>query len=247
MTETTPDQLPLLSVGSHDRGSGNACIMNAISYLQGDLEITDAPGCVYEPFQVPAVAINDHLCVHRVAPDPRLCDTCSHEMWLLGARLIGTAEAVLGWSNEQRQILNARLAIHLARQVLGCFDPEHRPVYQNLLLAMQGWCDGLTDTPTVRTLYGGVQSLCFSVDRSLHEIFIETALIVLNTCDDGAGEYLLEQISSSVAYRLSIDCRGRLEVLHGLIDEFERLTATKSPGFTADAYEQVAREAALIR
>ena len=39
--------LPILSVGSHERGSGRACIMNAISYLRGDSDITDYPACVH--------------------------------------------------------------------------------------------------------------------------------------------------------------------------------------------------------
>lgn len=89
----TPDHLPRLSTGSHTEGSGRACIMNAISYLEGDREITDRPECVYWPLAAMAQILNDNICRHGGAPTygTEICGPCSHELWKLGARLIGTA------------------------------------------------------------------------------------------------------------------------------------------------------------
>jgi len=59
------DALPRLAVGKHKRGSGQACIMNAISYLNGDTIITDMPSCTDPVLAVVAIRINDTLCTHR--------------------------------------------------------------------------------------------------------------------------------------------------------------------------------------
>lgn len=96
------NSLPVLATGHHPQGSGFACIMNAISYLNGDAVISDLPGCVWAPLARVAQAVNDSICgtdhvghesVARVGgPFARLCPSCTHEMWLFGAELIGSAE-----------------------------------------------------------------------------------------------------------------------------------------------------------
>jgi hypothetical protein len=87
-----PNGLPILSVGSHNRGSGRACIMNAISYLRGDTDITDYPDCVHPILARAAQMINDSICNEPVKDmdEEVLCPSCAHKMWLFGARLMGT-------------------------------------------------------------------------------------------------------------------------------------------------------------
>jgi hypothetical protein len=41
-----------LARGSHQRGSGKGCAMNAISYTNGDERITDFPTCSARPLAV---------------------------------------------------------------------------------------------------------------------------------------------------------------------------------------------------
>jgi hypothetical protein len=93
-----PNGLPILSRGSHDRASGKACIMNAISYLNGDKTINDMPNCVDPVLAAILVTTNDRICdaQHRLITGTQdgndLCPVCSHKVWLLGARVIGTGE-----------------------------------------------------------------------------------------------------------------------------------------------------------
>lgn len=95
-----PDSLPVLAVGSHDRGSGYACVMNAVSYMTGETTISDYPSCV-DPYLARVAQIyNDTICTHRThhavpgaRPTEELCSKCSHDVWLFGAELMGTAEA----------------------------------------------------------------------------------------------------------------------------------------------------------
>lgn len=84
-----PDGLPILSRGSHERASGKACIMNAISYLKGDISITDAPDCVATIIRYAFISVNDRMC-H--GSEESLCSECSHILWLKGIGTIGTAE-----------------------------------------------------------------------------------------------------------------------------------------------------------
>jgi hypothetical protein len=88
-----PNGLPILSVGSHERGSGRACIMNAISYLRGDSDITDYPACVHPILAQAAQMINDSICNEPVKDkmgEEVLCPSCAHQVWLFGSRLMGT-------------------------------------------------------------------------------------------------------------------------------------------------------------
>lgn len=103
MKISLPDALPALAVGTHERGSGRACIMNAISYLNGDTVITDMPECADTVLSAMAQRVNDAICTHRPDADcgelslspenTLLCPECTHLMWLLGVRLIGTSDA----------------------------------------------------------------------------------------------------------------------------------------------------------
>ena len=92
-----PDHLPELSKGTHERGSGKACIMNAISYINGDKEISDMPDCVHPALAKLAQFVNDYGCTHvptNLIDRTKICPECSHKLWLIGARLIRSGEVV---------------------------------------------------------------------------------------------------------------------------------------------------------
>lgn len=67
MTDIDFDKIqPLrLARGSHQKGSGYGCGMNVVSYLNGDVEITDYPTCSAVLLSRIVQAVNDHLAGHR--------------------------------------------------------------------------------------------------------------------------------------------------------------------------------------
>lgn len=155
-----PDALPLLAVGSHPRGSGKACIMNAISYINGDAQITDLPACSDAVLASLAQQVNDNICLHRVREVPKvpatlsaiLCAECSRVMWGFGLRLIGTAGCVppatdprcwRGWVRVAHAVMEARLreVSSAARcpDMLALFD-----LMEQGLAALAGWAYGDT-------------------------------------------------------------------------------------------------------
>lgn len=117
---TVPNGLPILSRGSYDRASGKACIMNAISYLNGDIEITDAPNCVAEPLRHLFIQINDRICYGGLGESQQdeLCPKCSHLMWLYGARIIGSAEAYRDLSSGERRALVVEMCRVLIKRLV---------------------------------------------------------------------------------------------------------------------------------
>lgn len=72
--------------------------MNAISYMQGDSDITDYPDCVHPILARAAQMINDSICNEPVDDDMGegvLCPSCAHQVWLFGSRLMGTGREEL--------------------------------------------------------------------------------------------------------------------------------------------------------
>ena len=119
---TLPDALPQLAVGTHQRGTGKACIMNAISYLNGDSKITDLPSCTDPVLATLAQMVNDSLCRHRLGD--LLCSDCSHVMWRLGVRLIGTADRA-GAADSRENWLSWLRVCHAAIEVRRDFTDRH--------------------------------------------------------------------------------------------------------------------------
>jgi len=248
-----PDHLPKLAVGSHDRGSGMACIMNAISYLNGDIEISDAPDCTFPLLADAAIGLNDTLCNHRKG-DPVMCQECSHQMWLLGARIIGTAEAVVGWSDHHLNVLHVRLAAWCAEQVLDLVPYPHREICWTAIVAARTWAD----RPNLgnATAANAAAKATLSAIKALEVDYPGASAWAANVADSAAraaaeartghaGHHTADAVSTA---RQAIAANElKLELFHGLIDEFERLTGTRSPGLPEGAYEQVAREAALTK
>lgn len=95
--------------------------MNAIAYMEGAATINDTPDCVWAPLAGMAIVLNDNICDHNkeefllVDPDGDhpLCPSCTHEMWMAGVGLIGTAEAVSHLDHEQQHTLLVQMAAHL--------------------------------------------------------------------------------------------------------------------------------------
>jgi hypothetical protein len=76
--------------GSHQPGSGNGCAMNAISYINGDAQITDFPACSARPLAVLVQSCNDLL----AGPNRYLSSVDSLLALELGWQTTGTAEVV---------------------------------------------------------------------------------------------------------------------------------------------------------
>jgi hypothetical protein len=129
-TTQIPDALPILSSGHHPAGSGKACVMDAISWLQGKPEEGDAPSCVHPVLRSLAIKVNDNM-----------ADVDRWQLWGLVPRLIGTAD--LRDDVVQRRVLNVRLAIFSARSVLHL--SKNQPVSLAAIRSAEVWCD---DEPT---------------------------------------------------------------------------------------------------
>lgn len=89
MDTFVPDGLPSIAKGTSARGSGRACVMNYLSYLNGDLEVTDLPDCTEPQLAMLAQNVNDDLCWHT-GPSDLLCSDCAGELLRLAPLLIGT-------------------------------------------------------------------------------------------------------------------------------------------------------------
>jgi hypothetical protein len=86
-----------LARGSHQAGSGRGCAMNAISYITGDVEITDYPECCARPLATIVQWCNDRL----AGPDGYLSPEDSVVALELGWQTVRTADVgatvVHGW------------------------------------------------------------------------------------------------------------------------------------------------------
>jgi hypothetical protein len=89
-----------LAKGSHRRGSGKGCAMNAISYISGDTEITDFPSGSARPLAAFVQLCNDLL----ATPDGYLSPESSFLALELGWQTVGTAlvpdSVILAWAAE---------------------------------------------------------------------------------------------------------------------------------------------------
>jgi len=89
-----------LAKGSHEPGSGKGCAMNVISYINGDVQITDYPECSARPLARLVQQLNDGL----ADKDGYLSPKDSVLVLDLGWRTVGTAdvprEVVLRWVAE---------------------------------------------------------------------------------------------------------------------------------------------------
>jgi hypothetical protein len=120
MTLQVPDVLPTLAVGSHARGAKKLCLMNAISYLNGDVEITDMPSCTHPVLSQLAQYLNDSICTHRT--DNILCAECASVMWSYEPLLVNTAPPK---DDLEARRLAVHIAVVLARSVLSIYEDQY--------------------------------------------------------------------------------------------------------------------------
>jgi hypothetical protein len=77
-----------LAKGSHQPGSGKGCAMNAISYINGDAQVTDFPACSARPLAALVQSCNDLL----AGPGGYLSPDNSLLALELGWQTVGTAD-----------------------------------------------------------------------------------------------------------------------------------------------------------
>jgi hypothetical protein len=97
-----------LAKGSHQPGSGKGCAMNAISYINGDAQITDFPVCSARPLAALVQSCNDLL----ARPDGYLLPEDSVLALGLGWQTVGTA-------NVPHPVIHAWIAEMLANPTWG--------------------------------------------------------------------------------------------------------------------------------
>lgn len=249
----TPENLPRLAVGSHSSGSGKACVMNAVSYLNGDTRITDMPDCAYPLLSRIALKINDTICTHR--DGDLLCNECSHDMWMLGARIIGTASAVDGWTDEQKRVLNVRMAVHAARQVQHLMRDEDRGDCDRAVDAAQAWAEDpsdankraaavavadayaaahavaavAADAPAVAAAYAAAHAVAAAAAYARAAVADADADAVADAVAVAADAVAADAGTAAVAVAAdAAHGNAKLTIAHAVIDEFERLTGHRS-------------------
>ena len=113
-----------LAKGSHKPGSGKGCAMNVISYINGDVEITDLPKCSARPLARMVQELNDGLADENGYLSPKN----SVLVLDLGWRTVGTAgaprEVVLRWL--------AELLVDPVHGVVQHASPEAVPAIQRV-------------------------------------------------------------------------------------------------------------------
>ena len=118
-----PNQLPILAEGAHQAGAREVCAMEAASWLANE-EHSDRPECVH-----PAIAEFARRCNDASTDEER------QTLWPLILRSMGTAT--------DDHVLNVRLAIWCATQVLFEFESRHpnddRP--RKALESAEAWAD----------------------------------------------------------------------------------------------------------
>ncbi len=95
-----------LSIGSNTGDSAHAygCIMNVVSWINGDMRITDIPDCVDVPLALYLQTVNDEICEDSVLEvvesetlTPQyfetICPSCAMKLMDWGARAMGTVIA----------------------------------------------------------------------------------------------------------------------------------------------------------
>jgi hypothetical protein len=107
-----------LAAGTHEAGTGKGCAMNAISWENGDITLTDMPSCADEVLAHIVQDVNDNICAHR--DEDLLCPTCSMLVLNLAYRIVGTGTHPL--TALERQQVWVRVAADQARQVLHLVD-----------------------------------------------------------------------------------------------------------------------------
>ncbi len=225
---TTPEFMPVLAKGAHERPEDGACLMEYVSILAGE-KFSDHPGCTHPVLATVARNVND-----------RLEDGERHLLVPLIGRLFGTAET---GSPEERQVLSVRLAVWSARRVFGAVRPEDKTACEAAIVAAEKWADNpsrenayaardaakaefvkRSDGATYAAAYASAAAelAIASVTTAAAELAIASAAAAADAADAAAAA---EDASRGAA--------GGIAFLTGLIDEHDRLTGrTESHSLT---------------
>lgn len=231
MELTIPDQLPQLAQGSWSAESGKACIMNAISYINGDKQISDMPDCVFKPLSHLAQTLNDTICQEGACIPEQydaalLCPAHSHQMWLLGARLIGTGEAVRGMGHWER----SRLAVQLAVFGMVRLNPQDAEIVKTLATVQQ-WLDGEVNARAVRKAGPKDLTCNHTGDTSPehHELCgLAKSLVRAVAYCNGSSADRTGFASSALQWTLRCTADDKLAFIYAVLAEFDRITGKES-------------------
>lgn len=236
------DALPRLAIGSHEPGSGKACIMNAISYLSGDVRVTDLPSCVFRPLAYLSQAVNDGICPaeHRPddgygQPEAELCPACTHKVWVLGTRLIGSASVSL----DERACLE--IGDRWCRTGIGWL--VQRGVSSEMIAAMTNYLDGVGCAAELRA------AICCPVPGEyLHDLCRDVrvaaqALVNMLSFAVGTPQWwaeLVQMVRNCFSQRLVAEQFGEL------IDIFEDVTFFLATPPTPEEVRAMAKRVNLV-
>lgn len=127
---TIPDFLPFLRKGVGDTPADGGCLMQVAGFLYDVHSWRDDVACVHPVLRRAGIAVNDGV-----------ADADRRRLSLAAARIAGSADAVADWSDEQRHVLDVRLAAWCARSVLGQVRTQDRQVAEAAIRAAEAWAD----------------------------------------------------------------------------------------------------------
>lgn len=231
---TVPDGLPTLSAGAHDADAGQACVMEYVSLLAGEVW-TDRPECTHPLLAHEARTANDLL----------LDDDRPRLVPLIG-RLFGTTE--------DSPDLRARLRLAQARQVLRLVEPDARATALGVVeraeatLRLDG--DDVAEAlELLRTFPVRVGAL--DPAHARHHAEASRIAAFVGTPDLGAAEaWALAALT--VAHRTAaadcrVDCadgparaRRMVKDLAGLVDVYDEVTGRVAPPAPVAVHQLVA-------
>lgn len=231
MTDTTidlPDALPALSPGAHRPDSGEACVMEYVALLAGE-PWSDRPKCTHPVLAQVALVVNDCL------PDER-----RHELVPLIGRLFGTAANTL--RGRERRVLAVRLAVWCARRVQGAAPSAES---QRALQAVEAWCNGDSDERMCRAAAGRVQFGGTYAERAVAFLALVPFYVNVRSVEHQAaivahqavGTVLHGLIGDAMFADMTVppdDAPKLIDLLTGLLDEYDRLTGRTQHRQVAD-------------
>ena len=226
---STPDFMPILSKGAHDEGSGQACVMEMVSFLAG-VEWSDSPSCTHPVLARMAQVVND-----------RLPDAERQRLVPLIGRLFGTGET---GTEHERKVLSVRLACWCARQVLD-LAPD-RSAALAAIEAAEGWVGGTVSEEECRTAYAAANAAnaAYAAHATTAAHAAPAAAYANVTAAYAAAAYFAYDAAAYAANAaFATAATNLIDLLTGVLDEYDRLTGrTNHREVTSD---DLARLAAL--
>lgn len=213
---TTPDLMPILSSGDHASPKEGACVMEMASYLAGE-EWSDSPACTHPVLASMARVVND-----------RLGDSARQSLLPLLPRLMGTAET---GTADERHRLSVSLAVWCAEQVAHLTGGAE-PAAREAIRVTRAWLDGEATLEECR-------DAAYAVYAATRATFTAAAYAVYAAAratytDDAYAVYAATRAADAAANAAANDDTVDddtvgVELLAGLIDEYDRLTGRTQP------------------